>query len=141
MFRMLLISIIWSSLWAQATVTPLEKKSSQNADIELQSMVIDETMTKIGKDFYDLFFMKWVSPIKDGQYQITISERILPRIGSQITVKVNDLISYQSFVKPRYEEIENAVAFAIQQAQQVVINYENIKKTLESEEMKGTGIY
>lgn len=117
------------------------KDSSTASDIELENMIIDETMTKIGKDFYDYFYINWTEPYGISQYQITISERILPGIGSQIFVMVNDLICYQSFVKPRDEEIEQAAKSAILSATRILLNYEIIKADLEGRELKGTGIY
>lgn len=112
-----------------------------SSDIEIQNLIIDETMTKVGRDFYDVFYREWQAPKGVGEFQIVITERILPRIGTQVSVTVNDLVAYQSFVKPRYEEIEKAARDAISHSRQLLLNYEQIKKSLEGEEMKGTGIY
>lgn len=112
-----------------------------SSDIEIENLIIDETMTKVGRDFYDVFYSEWQAPEGVGEFQIVISERILPRIGTQVSVTVNDLVAYQSFVKPRYEEIEEAARVAISLSRQLLLNYEQIKKDIEGEEMKGTGIY
>ena len=110
-------------------------------DIDIPSLIIDETMTKIGKDFFDLFFTNWQEPFGINEYQITISEKALPRLGTLISVNVNDLQAYRRFLKPRYEEIETAAREAVRMVQQVLINYDKIQKDLAGEDLKGTGIY
>ncbi len=122
-------------------VTDSSSTYQEFPDIDIPSLIIDETMTKIGKDFFDLFFTNWQEPFGITEYQITISEKALPRLGTLISVNVNDLQAYRRFLKPRYEEIETAAREAVRMVQQVLINYDKIQKDLAGEDLKGTGIY
>lgn len=70
-----------------------EKKISQvNEDeiFELKGLTIDETKTKIGKDFYDLFYLEYSKLTDKYVNAVTVNE--LPTIGrsSQISIIVED---------------------------------------------------
>ena len=63
--------------------------STSADDIEIEGIIVDATQTKIGKDFYDLFYQQW-SQVEDlPNHSITISEKALPQLGSQISVQEN----------------------------------------------------
>jgi len=110
-------------------------------DIEIQGIIVDATQTKIGKDFYDLFYQQW-SQVDNLPYQsITISEKALPQLGSQVTVQIDDQLIFQQVIQPRYEVIEQMVNYAVQRTYQYVINYDEMQKQLQGEDLKGTGIY
>ncbi|MCJ7554707.1 MAG: curli production assembly/transport protein CsgE [Ignavibacteriaceae bacterium] len=110
-------------------------------DIEIAGIIIDATQTKIGKDFYDLFYQQW-SELEDLPKQsITVSEKALPQLGSQISVQVEDYLIFQQNIQPRYEIIEQMAEYALQQALLYVQNYDEMQKQLMGEDLKGTGIY
>ncbi len=118
----------------------LQDSTSYN-DIEIQGIIVDATQTKIGKDFYDLFYQQW-SQVENLPYQsITISEKALPQLGSQVTVQIDDQLIFQQVIQPRYEVIEQMVNYAVQRTYQYVINYDEMQKQLQGEDLKGTGIY
>jgi len=115
--------------------------STSYDDIEIEGIIVDATQTKIGKDFYDLFYQQW-SQVDNLPYQsITISEKALPQLGSQVTVQIEDQLIFQQVIQPRYEVIEQMVSYAVQRAYQYVINYDEMQKQLQGEDLKGTGIY
>ncbi len=115
--------------------------STRVDDIEIEGIIVDATQTKIGKDFYDLFYQQW-SQVDNLPYQsITISEKALPQLGSQVTVQIEDQLIFQQVIQPRYEVIEQMVSYAVQRAYQYVINYDEMQKQLQGEDLKGTGIY
>ena len=115
--------------------------STSADDIEIEGIIVDATQTKIGKDFYDLFYQQW-SQVEDLPYHsITISEKALPQLGSQISVQIEDQLIFRQVVQPRYEKIEEMAIYALQQAYQYVINYDDMQKQLQGEDLQGTGIY
>ncbi len=110
-------------------------------DIEIEGIIVDATQTKIGKDFYDLFYQQW-SQVEDLPYHsITIGEKALPQLGSLISVQIEDQLIFRQVVQPRYEKIEEMANYAIQQAYRYVINYDEMQKQLQGEDLQGTGIY
>jgi len=123
-----------------------QAKEKTNSDpsligLEIDGMIISETISKIGNDFYDIFYTNWNPPPQAKNYTITILEKPFPLQGNLITVKVNDSKVFERFVQPRYESIVESVNQAIKYTANYLINYERIQKDLGGEDLSGTGIY
>lgn len=91
-----------------------QQQAEKNLLLELDGMVIDDSRTRVGHDFYDLFYQYWQAPENASNYTIRISERPTPTLGSIVTVKVNDETIFQYRVQPRYSIIEEAAQYAVQ---------------------------
>jgi len=77
-------------------------------------LVIDQTETRIGHEFYWNFVNVWEAPAGIKDYNIFITERASPVWGSWIWIEVGDFVSkeivYQEILKSRSrsKEIEEA---------------------------------
>ncbi len=118
-----------------------ELQSSENEDVGISGLVVDETFSKVGHDFYDLFYSNWRSPKNIKDYSITITEKPLPQLGTQITIIVNDTPIYQRFVQPRFEIIKEMVRQGLEISYSYLENYDQIQKELQGKDMQGTGIF
>jgi hypothetical protein len=76
--------------------------------LEIDGLVVDETQTKLGRDFYDVFFSRWEAPPNAVNFTVTIREQILPNRGTRIVVEINDDVAFQAYLQPRYDAIEEA---------------------------------
>lgn len=90
-----------------------QAKVEQQIFLELDGLVIDDTRSKIGRDFYDIFYQQWQAPSNSSNYTITISEQPTPTLGSLITVRVNDQQVFQYRLQPRYEIIKQVAEYAV----------------------------
>lgn len=81
--------------------------------LEIDGMVIDETRSKVGRDFYDVFYQHWEPPSNASRYTITISELPAPGLGTVIYVKVNDTETFRYRLQPRYDFIQEAGRYAV----------------------------
>ncbi len=130
----------------QTTKNLVIKKNTQlqnpeSEDIGLGGLVVDETFSKIGHDFYDLFYSQWESPKNVNDYTITISEKPLPQLGTQITILVNDTPVFRKFIQPRYELIQEMAQQGLEISYSYLQNYDKIQKELQGDDMQGTGIF
>ena len=77
--------------------------------IEIKGLTIDETKSKMGKDFYDKFYMAYNQLPEKFSFTITINE--LPSLGrgGQILVNVEDRNIYGFLLKPEEEYLEEHV--------------------------------
>jgi curli production assembly/transport component CsgE len=116
-------------------------EEEQSLSLELSGLIVDETQTKIGRDFYEYFYSNWTAPGGVREYTIVISEKPLPQRGTQVTVTVNDLDVYQAFLQPRLEVIEENVFAALQRTGMFLKNYREVVRSLQGDDMEGTGIY
>lgn len=79
----------------------------------ISGMVIDETRSKIGRDFYDVFYQNWQAPENASSFTITISEQPAPGIGTVVSVKANDTETFRYRLQPRYDFIQEAGRYAV----------------------------
>ncbi|MFW5872821.1 MAG: CsgE family curli-type amyloid fiber assembly protein, partial [bacterium] len=104
-------------------------------------LLFDETITKVGKDFYDMFYNKWQFPETNESFFITFSERPMPGLGTRVTITIDDTQIFQQFVKPNYEQMELLSDYAVQILNNYIVDYEKIKKQLDQGDQTGSGIF
>ena len=114
---------------------------SNDYEIEIDGLLVDDTKTRIGKDFYDLFYGNWEAPKDAKNYTITISEKPFRLTSTLIMVSINETPVYQAILQPRQDIVEGLSEEAILNTQNYLANYEEIMRQLNGEDMKGTGIF
>jgi len=119
------------------------KKSSAAVPVdvlEIDGLIIDETRSKIARDFYDLFYKKWIAPQGAKNFSIYIREEPSRGRGAQVSLTLNEQKIFQNFVPPRYDALENVVNFAIRITRARLTDRANIDSQLKEEDQMGSGI-
>lgn len=116
-------------------------EKSNDVEIEIDGLLVDDTKTKMGKDFYDLFYGSWQAPPGAKNYTITVSEKPFRLTSTQIVVSINDNSVYQAILQPRQDIVEALAMDAIANTQSYLANYEEIMKQLNGDDMTGSGIF
>jgi|GEM_PF-6611518 len=109
--------------------------------LEIEGLVLDKTRTKLGRDFYDVFYSRWNPPEEIQGFNVTISEKPLPRMGTMVTVEINSRAVYRQRLTPRYAEIEQKAGQAVNVSLRYLYNYDQYQRQLSNEDLKGSGIY
>lgn len=109
--------------------------------VEIGELIFDETITKVGRDFYTEFFTLWENPTKIQSFSISIKERPMPGLGTQLRVLIDEDEIFNQFMRPNNELIEMMAEYAVQMAQSYLVNYEQIQNQLINEDQMGTGIF
>jgi curli production assembly/transport component CsgE len=123
-------------------ITKQQKEQvSEDAELELDGMLFDETKTKSGRDFYDYFYNHWLAPPDARNYSIYITEKPYRLMITQIEVKINENAVFQSFLQPRGDIVEQLAEQAVARTQLYLANYEELMRQLEGDDRSGTGIY
>ncbi len=81
--------------------------------LEIDGLVVDETLTKVGRDFYDVFFRLWQPPKDAINFTIAVQEQPAPGTGTIVSVLVNDELVFQSRLQPQLEYVETAAQQAV----------------------------
>ncbi len=115
--------------------------ASESDNIGIGGLVIDHTISALGRNFVYLFNQDWNPPASLGSYTVVIEEKPMPTLGTLIFVKVNGNYVFKRFIQPRYSTIREAAREAAGIALGYAENYKQIEKQLDGEDMKGTGIY
>lgn len=121
---------------------PPKKVQSQSLeDLEIDGLIIDETRSKTGHDFYDLFYRKWVAPQGAKDFIITIKE--LPSLGraSRVSIEVNDKEVLKRAVSPRADVVELLAEQSIYIVKRHLQQRESLKESLDNEDQQGSGIF
>jgi len=114
---------------------------SNEVEIEIDGLLVDDTKTKMGKDFYDLFYGSWEAPPGAKNYTITVSEKPFRLTSTLIVVSINENPVYQAILQPRQDIVEALSWEAIGNTQSYLANYEEIMKQLNGDDMTGSGIF
>jgi curli production assembly/transport component CsgE len=115
------------SVWAQS-------------EVEIEGLIIDQTRSKMGHDFYQEFVTSWEDPPGVRAYNIVIGEQNDPRLGNWVVLEIGDSV-YRALLKPRAEDIAQAASEAIAATRDYLLNLAENEKSLEEKDMKGKGIY
>jgi curli production assembly/transport component CsgE len=106
---------------------------AEDTGLEIDGLIVDETRTRIGSDFYDLFYTNWEAPLQARNFTIVITEQPVPQMGTRITLRVNDQDVAQFMLQPRYEIIEQYAQQSVQFLRQHLEEREMTRLRLERE--------
>ncbi|MCS4305070.1 curli production assembly/transport protein CsgE [Chryseobacterium sp. BIGb0232] len=93
-----------------------KKKTARIEDdavYELKGLTIDETKTKVGKDFYDMFYIQYSQLPDKSVSAITISELPLRGTSGQINIQIDDKIIYSFMTNPGEDYLKEQLAFSL----------------------------
>ncbi len=115
-------------------------ENSKDSLLEIQKdvdgfIIVDETRTKSGRDFYECFQNLWDTPTNIHDYTITIQELPYRLTTTQINVLVNDNIAYRAMIQSRYEITEYQAGEAVSNCMAMLTNYEEIFRDLNTPDM------
>lgn len=88
----------------------LMSHAGHSSEIEVPGLVTDNTITRIGHDFYREFTSHWQEEYPGA---ITINERPSARWGSWIIIKVDQDLLYQTFLFPNKRDFDKQVNIAL----------------------------
>ncbi|MDX5422429.1 MAG: curli production assembly/transport protein CsgE [Hymenobacteraceae bacterium] len=117
-----------------------EQRVRNSADLEIDGLIVDETITKIGRDFYDVFHRQWEAPPMATNYTILIKE--LPARGnsSLVSLSVNEVKVFEQVMQPRYDVIEEVATYLASAVYEYLVN-DQLNKQLEAEGKKAREVF
>ena len=81
--------------------------------LEVDGLVVDQSITRVGREFYDVFYRLWTPPREAVSYTVEIVEQPAFRITTAVRVQVNGELAYQSQIQPRSDDIEERARQAV----------------------------
>lgn len=114
--------------------------NSVHPDIgEIDALIINETRSRQGQEFYEIFYLLWEPPRTIDDYIITVSEKKISNNKTVIAIEVNESSVVSFFLPPRLEEINDWAVQSVEKVQTFLQEIE-FKERLLDEEMQGDGI-
>ena len=81
--------------------------------IEIQGLVVEDVITKLGKDFYDFFYQRFSSSTIKYPFIVNIIEKPAIGINSQITIEIEGKTVFRMLTQPNEEFLQNSAKRAI----------------------------
>ncbi|WP_076445329.1 CsgE family curli-type amyloid fiber assembly protein [Chryseobacterium sp. RU37D] len=85
-------------------------KIEEEVFYELSGLTIDETKSKVGKDFYDLFYIQYSQLPDKSNSVVTISELPIRGTNGQINVEIDDKIVYSFLTNPSEDYLKEQLS-------------------------------
>ena len=101
-----------------------KEESIPNDGIKITGLVVEETLTKNGKDFYDKFYFLYNYNSVNGDKVVVIDEMFTFRTRTKIIVKIDDEEIFSFFGSSNEEYIDEMAKISVQK----VYKYFEIKK-------------
>lgn len=117
----------------------LDNRQSPN-NIGLNNLVMDNTLSKAGHDFYEFFYENWDPPRTNRHFTVYINEKPAPGMGNLIQVRINYDKIFRTKLTPRHRALEKVARQAVNKSLSYIKHYKKINQQL-GKDLKGTGIY
>lgn len=118
-----------------------QQQDTTDPSLMINGLIVDETVTKVGRDFYELFYSQWQAPSSKQSYLIFVREQPQPGMGSRVSVFLNDTELFAQPLQPRYELIEAYAEYAVRLVRQYMADYQRMVRELDNDDQQGSGIY
>lgn len=92
---------------------------------ELKGLTIDDTKTKVGRDFYDMFYIQYSQIPDKSTSSIKISELPARGTSGQINIEIDDKVIYSFITNPSEDYLMEQLAYTLR-----YIKEYNIRKNL-----------
>lgn len=118
------------------------RSKSNFIELEIDGLILDETRSKLARDFYETFYRNWSTLQIDAHGQ-TITIREMPArigIGSVVVVEVNDKTITQLNLRPQTEVIEDLAGQLVGLLENYLTDPNN-HSVIEGDDLIGSGIY
>lgn len=120
---------------------PNAKEPAVFKELEIDGLIIDETRSKTGRDFYGLFYRKWQAPPQAESFSITLKEYPTRGRVSRVGIEVNGNLVFQPVLQPRQAILEMVADQAVSIVQKHLVDQKQIKLQMESEDQSGSGLF
>lgn len=146
-----------TAAYDERAFVPLEQGGSLEGALGTGVLLLDQTRTKNGRDFYEYVYQRWSAVQSDTtlipanaftdigeELTVVIEEQPVPGgIGTStvVSLTVNDVMIYQQFLQPRQDVLEGMAEGASEMLTTYIQNYQQYQQQLGSEDQQGNGIF
>lgn len=99
---------------------------------EAEGLVLDQAISKLGHDFYDLFYSLFEAPAGVADFTIVVSERPARANASLVVLTVNDTELLELPLAIRFEQLEETALYAVGTAQDYLAEAQSVSRQLEA---------
>lgn len=108
---------------------------------ESQGLVLDQTISKIGHDFYDLFYGTFEAPPGTTDFTVLVGERPGRGNSSLLVLTVNDQELLETPLPVRFDQQQELAAQVVEIAQGFLIEAQSVSRQLEAGQRTPLEVY
>ncbi|WP_448547444.1 CsgE family curli-type amyloid fiber assembly protein [Thalassotalea fusca] len=82
-------------------------------EVEIGGLLLDNTLSRQGKEFYHQFSQLWQDLPNSEGINVQIKEQVIPRSGTKLTVNMNNKTIYVTYMGRRQQPIKDRVEAAV----------------------------
>lgn len=105
---------------AQSEAQAPERVTASSALDLFEGIVIDQTITRSGKDFYQMFSSQWHDQPLSERYTVSVKEQPSARFGSQVYIVFGHKRVFQGQISPNRSQIKILSEAAVEMAYKAV---------------------
>ena len=109
-----------------------DSTSQRPLRLEAEGLVLDQAISKLGHDFYDLFYSLFEAPAGVADFTIVVSERPARANTSLVVLAVNDAELLELPLATRFEQLQELALYAVGTAQDYLTEAQNVSRQLEA---------
>ncbi len=135
LFTLFMVAVLMG--WAAAP-------ASSSPGLEIKGLLLDETQTHVGRQFYEYFSSLWVEPRGVSDYTVKVGERASAKWGDWVWVLVTvgpyrDRMVFRSAIKPNTTDVKERALDAVRRTLGFIEWYKKLKGNIKEEDLKGDG--
>ena len=100
--------------------------------LEISGLVVDQTISKIGRDFYNLFYTRFEAPAGTTEYVVSIEEKPARLNSTLVLISANGEDLLEMPLQPKYEYLEAAADEAIGTVTNYLLEAASVSNQLEN---------
>ena len=113
---------------------------SAKAQVEINGLLVDQTRTMFGREFFREFSSAWGEPEVPVQYNIVITEYFDARWGSLIIIELNGREAYRKRLAPRSGDASQEAKAALPSVRRYLMYLMTTKNQSINPDLKGDGL-
>ncbi len=125
----------------ETITTENAKTTPEEPSLEIEGLVVDETRTKAGHDFYDNFYNLWEAPQQAKNFSIVVRELPFRANTTQVQILVNDELVVNSILQPKQDFVTELAGMAVPAIGEYLIKLQEMARQLDDTDLSGSGIY
>ncbi len=111
-----LLAFAWGIAQAQEKVDAKDdssKSNSQEVMPEYGGVVVDQTLTGLGRYFYVSFSQSWSEKEDIDSFVVAIKERPSQRGGTEVMISTDEVVVFRSFLPRSYSAVDDMIYTAV----------------------------
>lgn len=116
------------------------KDNGKDGSLDNISFILDDTRTRSGRDFYDIFYSGWNELEIGTDRTITIKEQFIRGRNTRIEITLGDEIVFVGGLQSRYSAVESSAQMALRRVAYFVQRRNQVSNELSTGDIRGSGI-